>query len=180
VDVTTRILAAASERSLDTAGFKHAARRFASGVTVVTTRVDDELHGGTVSAFFTLSLEPLQIIVSLNRSGRLASLICKSSFFAVNILAFEQEALARLFASPERPTARGAFPGVTTDTHATGSPVIRGCLAYFDCSVANAIDSGDHTLFVGQVHSVGASEGQPLLYFDGAYRSLAPLTQDPV
>lgn len=164
----------------DVSAFKQAARRFASGVTVVTTRVDDELHGGTVLAFFSLSLEPLQVIISLNRAGRLAGLICKSGAFAVNVLRFEQDALARLFASPERPVARDAFPGVPTETAVTGSPIIGGCLASFDCTVAMTIESGDHTLFVGKVQAVGAFDGQPLLYFDGAYHSLAALIREPL
>ena len=164
----------------DIAAFKLAARRLASGVTVVTTRVDEELHGGTVSAFFSLSLEPLQVVISLNRAGRLAGLICKSKVFAVNVLAFEQDHLARLFASPERPTARHEFPGVPADIASTGAPIIRGCLAYFDCTVTTAIDSGDHTLFVGQVDAVSASEGQPLLYFDGAYSGIAPSLREPL
>ncbi len=157
---------------IDPLAFKHAARRFASGVTVVTTRLEDELHGGTVSAFFSLSLEPIQILISLNRSGRLADLICKSSCFAVNVLERQQENLARLFASPERPVAIAAFPGIPTHVAATGSPILRDCLAYFDCSLAKAIDSGDHRLFIGQVLAVGARDGEPLLYFDGSYRSL--------
>ncbi|HEX8967134.1 MAG TPA: flavin reductase family protein, partial [Chloroflexota bacterium] len=164
--------AALPTHGLDAAAFKHAARRFASGVTVVTTSVDETLHGGTVSAFFTLSLDPLQVLISLNRSGRLAGLILQSGCFAVNVLAVEQEPLARLFASPERPVAQRAFPGIATDPAATGAPVIRGCLAYFDCRVAQTIDSGDHTLFVGLVQAVGDSDGLPLIYFDGAYRLL--------
>jgi len=38
---------------------------------VVTTRLEKTVHGATVSAFFTLSLEPLQVLVSLSTAGRL-------------------------------------------------------------------------------------------------------------
>src|SRR5579864_2105626 len=53
----------------------------------------------------------------------------------------------------------------------TGAPIIRNCLAYFDCQVAAQIESGDHTLFIGLVQAVDASDGEPLVYFDGAYRT---------
>ena len=165
---------------VDVGQFKQAARRFASGVTVVTTRHEDVLHGGTVSAFFSLSLEPLQVLISLNTSGRMAELIRLSRCFAVNILRTEQEDISRLFATAQRPTAVDALPGVDTDPAATGAPIIRDCLAYFDCQVATEIESGDHTLFIGLVQAVGASDGEPLVYFDGAYRTTATTPVDPV
>jgi flavin reductase (DIM6/NTAB) family NADH-FMN oxidoreductase RutF len=165
---------------VDTAQFKQAARHFASGVTVVTTRCDELHHGGTVSAFFSLSLEPLQVLISLNSTGRLAELVEQSGIFAANVLSAEQESLSRLFASPQRPTSLGGLSCVESDVAATGAPIIRGCLAYFDCVVAEAIVAGDHTLFIGQVQAVSASDGQPLLYFDGAYRTLASAPVDPV
>jgi flavin reductase ActVB len=169
-----------SPADVDTTQFKQAARHFASGVTVVTTRCDELLHGGTVSAFFSLSLEPLQVLISLNSTGRLAELVERSGIFAVNVLSAEQESISRLFAAPQRPTAPGALPGVDTDVAATGAPIVRGGLAYFDCVVADVIIAGDHTLFIGQVQAVSATAGQPLLYFDGAYRTLASAPVDPV
>jgi flavin reductase (DIM6/NTAB) family NADH-FMN oxidoreductase RutF len=155
---------------VDLGQFKQAARRFASGVTLVTTRVDDVVHGGTVSAFFSLSLEPLQVLISLNSSGRLAELIRHSGCFAVNVLGAHQEAVSRLFATAQRPTAIGELPDVATSRHVTGAPVLEDCLAYFDCQVASAVDAGDHTLFIGLVRAAGASDGEPLIYFNGAYR----------
>ncbi|MBV9596887.1 MAG: flavin reductase [Chloroflexi bacterium] len=149
-------------------------------MTVVTTRWEEVVHAGTVSAFFSLSLEPLQVLISLNSTGRLAELVTESGVFAVNVLSAEQESVSRLFASPRRPTSLGALPELETDIAVTGAPIIRGCLAHFDCTVASAVVAGDHTLFIGQVMAAFAAEGHPLLYFDGAYRSLAPLPVDPV
>ena|SRR5579864_8344474 len=154
------------------ADFRKAARRFASGVTVVTTRTGTAVHGATVSAFFTLSLEPLQVLVSLGRAGRLAAMLRESAVFAVCVLAAEQEAVSRAFAAPARPTAEGLFPDVASRTIASGAPIIDGCLAFFDCALATTIDQGDHTLFIGAVQAVGARDGAPLVYFDGAYRRL--------
>ena len=158
--------------TVEVADFKQAGRRFASGVTVVTTRVGEVVHGATVSAFTTLSLEPLQVMISLGQTGRLAALIRESGIFAVSILAAEQEAISRAFATPSRPTCMHEFPDVRSQVAATGAPIVEGCLAFFDCSVADAIDTGDHTIFVGKVQSVGAVDGAPLIYFDGAYRQL--------
>ncbi len=154
------------------ADFRQAGRRFASGVTVVTTRLDDLVHGATVSAFCTLSIEPLQVMVSLGRAGRLAAMLRDSGCFAVSILAHDQEPVSRAFAMSSRATSEQRFPDVASHPEATGAPVLDGCLAYFDCTLAAAIDSGDHTLFIGSVQAVGAVDGEPLVYFDGAYRAL--------
>lgn len=173
---TTKRAADSAPTETDVAAFKQAARRFASGVTVVTTRSDEVLHATTVSAFFSLSLEPLQVLVSLSSSGRLAELIKQSGVFAVNVLRAEQQSVSRVFASPQRPTSIGVLPDVETDTAVTGAPIIRDCLAYFDCVVSHAIVAGDHTLFIGLVQAVSAADGEPLLYFDGAYRTLNGVT----
>ncbi len=154
------------------AEFKRAGRHFASGVTIVTTRLGDILHGATVSAFSTLSLEPMQVLVSLGSDGRLAAIMRESGIFAVNILAANQESISRAFATPARPTSDGAFHDVRTHTAVTGAPIVDNCLAFFDCTLADAVDSGDHTIFIGEVRAVDAADGPPLIYFDGAYRQL--------
>jgi flavin reductase (DIM6/NTAB) family NADH-FMN oxidoreductase RutF len=148
--------------------FKHAARRLASGVTVVTTRLGRTVHGATVSAFATLSLEPMQVLVSLGRDGRLAAMLRESGIFAVSILGAEQELISRAFAT-SRPTSEDVFPDVATHALATGAPVVDGALACFDCSIGATFDSGDHTIFAGDVRAVTAADGQPLVYFNGTY-----------
>jgi flavin reductase (DIM6/NTAB) family NADH-FMN oxidoreductase RutF len=99
-----------------------AARQFASGVTLVTTRCDEVLHAGTVSAFFSLSLEPLQVLISLNSAGRLAELVTQSGIFGVNVLSAEQELVSRLFVSPQGPTSLGALPGLELSEGGVATP----------------------------------------------------------
>jgi flavin reductase (DIM6/NTAB) family NADH-FMN oxidoreductase RutF len=152
--------------------FKLAARRLATGVTIVTTRVATTIHGATVSAFIPVSLDPLQVLVSLGRNGRLAAMLRESGVFAVNILSADQEHVSRLFASPERPAAEEEFADIATYVAATGAPIVEECLAAFDCTLAEAIDSGDHTLFIGEVQALVSADGSPLIYFDGGYRGL--------
>src|SRR6266567_350386 len=149
--------------------FKHAARRLASGMTIVTTRLGHSVHGATVSAFATLSLEPMQVLVSLGRNGRLAAMLRDSSIFAVSILGAEQELVSRAFAVG-RPTSEDVFPDVSTHILATGAPAVDGALACVDCSIATTFDSGDHTIFAGNVEAVYADHGGlPLVYFNGSY-----------
>ncbi|MGH2586935.1 MAG: flavin reductase family protein [Dehalococcoidia bacterium] len=152
--------------------FKQAARRFASGVTVVTTRRDREIHGITASAFVTLSLDPLQVLVSINAGSRLHGMILESGHFAINVLREEQRAISHYFASPSRPTCIDEFPEIACRAHVTGAPVLEDCLAHFDCRLAATYPGGDHTIFIGDVLSAAGGEGAPLLYFDGDYRGM--------
>src|SRR5216683_2983300 len=128
----TAVEPANTTAAVTSAEFKHAARRLASGITIVTTRLGNIVHGATVSAFATLSLEPMQVLVSLGRDGRLAAMLRDSGIFAVSILGVEQELVSRAFAV-SRPTTEDVFPDVNTHILATGAPVVDGALACFDC-----------------------------------------------
>jgi flavin reductase (DIM6/NTAB) family NADH-FMN oxidoreductase RutF len=144
---------------------------FASGVTIVTTRAPDGRAAGlTVNSFASLSLEPPLLLWSLsNRSPNLA-IFRAAPRFAINVLARGQEALARQFANPAVPDK---FAGVALrEGAADAPPLIAGSLAHFVCDSRDAIEAGDHTLFIGRVAQHAASGGEPLLFFRGAFGQL--------
>ncbi len=158
----------------DAAAFKQAVARFASGVTIVTTALHDEMHGITASAFSSLSLDPLQVLVCIKSDSRLTEMIVASGVFAVNILAAEQRDLSDYFARPGRPPARLDDPDLPFRPGQTGAPILRGALAHLDCTLAAAHPGGDHTIFVGEVCATGyAEERAPLVYWRGSYRDVA-------
>src|SRR5687768_3706866 len=97
---------------------------FATGVTVVTTNVDGILHGMTANAFASVSLDPLLVLVCVDREAGMHGLLPAAQAFAVTILAAEQEELSAWFASSERPQGEGQFEGVAWDpAPASGSPI---------------------------------------------------------
>lgn len=150
--------------------FLDAAAKFASGVTILTTRWGSLMHGITASAFTSLSLSPPQVLVCVANEGQMARLVAESGVFAVNVLAEGQGSVSRFFAT----RGRGAvdhFEGVRTRVATTGAPVIENCLAYFDCRLVANYPGGDHRILVGQVlEACGCQAGRPLLYFDRDYR----------
>jgi flavin reductase (DIM6/NTAB) family NADH-FMN oxidoreductase RutF len=79
--------------------FRRAAGRFASGVTVVTTRASQGHYGMTVSSFASLSLNPLLVTVSINRSSPLLGYVRSAEAFAVSVLSSDQEQVAAYFAT---------------------------------------------------------------------------------
>ncbi|MBS1698900.1 MAG: flavin reductase [Actinobacteria bacterium] len=156
--------------------FKMAARRFASGVTVVTTRLDDDtVHGLTVSSFASLSLNPLLVTVSLLAESRMLEFVRRSGHFAISILAEHQQDVSGYFSQRGREPQVSMFEGIASDVQVTGAPVIADAAAYFDCTVHEIIPGGDHEILVGSVVASGGSQAKPLLYFDGGYRSLPDL-----
>lgn len=166
--------AAEAASAIEPRGFRDTMGAFVTGVTVVTTAVDDELYGMTVSAFSSLSLDPLLALVCLSNGSRGRQLIERSKVFSVNVLAADQAHLSRFFASRERPSGPNAFAGVPFVWGVTGCPVLRGAAAYIDCTVVEITEAGDHSIVIGEVVGLGSRpDAAPLLFHRGHYRLLA-------
>ena len=149
--------------------FRQALGRFASGVTVVTCKSDrGNPCGLTVSAFSSLSLEPPLVLICIDGRASVYADLQEGSFFAVNVLAQDQESVSRRFASRDA----DRFKGIGYREGKTGAPLIDGALAYIECRVVHSYAGGDHTIFVGQVEASEVSDGKPLLYFRGGYSSI--------
>jgi flavin reductase (DIM6/NTAB) family NADH-FMN oxidoreductase RutF len=152
--------------------FRQAAGRFASGVTVVTTRVYEKDYGVTVSSFASLSLNPLLVTVSIKRSSPLLGYVRSAEAFAVSVLSGDQEHVAAYFATRGRTSEAAGFATVSTTARQTGAPIIDGCLSWFDCTVEDVLPGGDHEILVGRVAAAGGRTGEPLVYWSGGYRAL--------
>lgn len=148
--------------------FKQLCGRWTTGVTIVTARDGDTVHGMTVSAFSEVSLDPPLVLVCADKSSNTHPLIEGGGVFAVNVLARGQEELSNRFASKKDEWRR--FEGLDTDTGVTGAPILQGTVGAFDCRVAAAHDAGDHVLYVGRVEWLRVDPAaEPLLYQSGAY-----------
>ncbi len=141
-------------------------RCFPTGVAVVTTAHDGRIHGFTVNAFASVSLEPPTVLICVNRIATAHPLIASSQRFCVNILALGQRALAERFAGGE---PRSRFDGVPYRIGASGSPILDGTLAHVDCALAEELSAPTHTIFLGTVLDAGRRAGAPLGYFDRSY-----------
>jgi flavin reductase (DIM6/NTAB) family NADH-FMN oxidoreductase RutF len=150
--------------------FRRALGHFTSGVTVVTSKSqNNKPQGITVSAFTSVSLDPPLILVCIDKRASLHDHLAEGSYFAVNILGDDQELISRRFASKEE----DRFEGTGFTYGVTGSPLLTGALATVECRVVHAYPGGDHTIFVGEVEATGVKDGKPLAYFRGGYSQLA-------
>ena len=153
--------------------FRDALRNWASGVTVVTARAGDTMHGMTVSAFSSVSADPPLVLVCANRSSKTHEVIQQGGFFAVNILAKDQADISNTFSSKKLEDRR--FDHVAWELGQTGTPVIVGAVANLECEVVSAHAEGSHTIYIGRVKASRTTDAAPLLYFSGGYRTLVEL-----
>lgn len=156
---------------IDADQYRSALGLWATGVTIVTARAGDEIHGMTASDFAGVSLDPPLVMVCADKTANTLAVIEKGRNMCVNLLAAGQDALSNRFASKKHEWTR--FDGLECGEASTGAPLIPGALASLDCEIVAIHDAGDHVIVVGRVDEVVSGEGAPLLYFDGGYRTLA-------
>lgn len=155
--------------------FRRALGHFATGVTVVTTWDDEGRPTGlTASAISSVSLEPPLVLACVSHKSQTYPSFRPGRSFAVNVLASDQEAIARRFASSSL-TGPEKFDGVSYHRSKLGLPVLDDALAEFECTIVHAYPGGDHTIFVGQVEALDAHGDrgrEPLLYYRGRFGRL--------
>ena len=143
--------------------------RFASGVTVVTSRdASGSRCGITVSAFCSVSLDPPLVLICIETSVVTHRALQESKVFVVNILGQGQDRISQHFALP----APVEFEGLRWRPGIEDPPVLEDALVSLECRLRDAHDGGDHTIFVGEVEAVTIRDGSPLVYFHGNYRDL--------
>lgn len=159
---------------MDDQKFKEALRQWVAGVTIVTTRDGDTMHGMTASSFTSVSINPHLILVALAQHVYSHALIEKSGIFAANILHTGQVEWAKRFAGMY-PEIEDRFFDIDHTTAETGAPILPGSLAYVDCTVEHAYPAGDHTIFVGRVVAASGPGGNDaLLYHNRMWGQFAP------
>jgi flavin reductase (DIM6/NTAB) family NADH-FMN oxidoreductase RutF len=154
-----------SPADIDAARFREVLGHFASGVTVVTASEDGPV-GFTCQAFAALSLDPPMVLLAPAKSSTSWPRIARAGAFCVNILAGDQEALARSFSV----SGGDKFEGVAwRGAPVTGAPLLDGALAWAECRLEQIHESGDHELVTGRVLSLGVRDRQPLLFYRGGF-----------
>jgi flavin reductase (DIM6/NTAB) family NADH-FMN oxidoreductase RutF len=141
------------------AAFRAAMADVPTPVTVVTSLDEARPHGTTVSAFTSLSLDPMMILVCLDRSSNLLRVVECTRRFGVNILGRDQSHLAMVFARK----GDDKFTGVDW-TFDHGLPRLGGSPVWIACSVADLSDGGDHVIVLGAIEAVRTIDVPPLTY----------------
>jgi flavin reductase (DIM6/NTAB) family NADH-FMN oxidoreductase RutF len=155
---------------VDAPQFRQLLGRFATGVTILTSRTPaGEPVGMTASSIASVSLDPPLILVSVDKSNDMHAALERATHFVLNILSAEQEALSRRFAASEP----DRFRGVSYQENERGIAVLDGAVAHLECEKRTAVPGGDHTVFFGLVVGGNATDRRPLLYYRGGYTGLS-------
>ncbi len=152
--------------------FRQALGTFATGVTVVTASSDTgELAGLTANSFTSVSLDPPLILWCLSNSSDSLPVFQKTGYFAVNVLAADQQDLSRHFARKQK----DKFFSVNYRKGKGGAPLLDGCVTWLQCRAVNHYLAGDHHVFIGEVEQIETSGKEALLYHQGSYAMSLPL-----
>jgi len=159
--------------NFDSKKFRSALGRFSTGVTVVTSKPDGfSAFGMTINSFSALSLDPPLVLWSLQNNSGHAEAWNKASHFAVNILSAQQETMSKEYARSFEQNLRSE----SYHASSSGSPILRNCIASFECELDSKIVAGDHTIIIGKVLNVTEEDsGEPLIFYGGNYRNLSAL-----
>jgi len=147
--------------------FRRTLGMFATGVTVLTTRVGEQVHGMTANAFMSVSLQPPLVLISIDRRAKMGALLHEGTRFGVSVLEAKQTGLSDRFAG----RVADELPEATFEViHET--PLVEGALAHLVARVVRSYWGGDHSLFLGQVEFARYGDGRPLLFHGGRYERL--------
>jgi flavin reductase (DIM6/NTAB) family NADH-FMN oxidoreductase RutF len=167
-----------SDGPVDRRQLREGLGRFATGVAIVTTRTaSGKLEGLTANSFSSVSLDPPLVLWCLRRDAASAPAFAGTGVFAVNVLGAHQHALSRHFSTP----TPDKFAGLRHTSGLEGCPLLEDSLAHFECRTVNAVEAGDHVIFIGRVLRLTHRDGEPLIFSGGRYcipAALAGATQE--
>jgi len=158
--------------AIEPSSFREALGHYASGITVITSHMDDESIGFTCQSFYSVSMSPPLVSFSVMSSSASYPKIRQAGRFAVNILSGAQVSISNQFA--RRGTDK--WHEVEWQQSPLGNPIIAGSLHWLDCEIHAEHVAGDHLIVIGEVKALNlqaAAASQPLLYFKGQYCNLA-------
>ncbi|MCA1824870.1 MAG: flavin reductase family protein [Frankia sp.] len=154
--------------------FRAAMRRWPTGVSVLTARSERGHHGMTANSFTAVSLDPVLILVCVEKAARFHAAVEATGAFGISVLADDQEDIARWFALRGRPYEAAEFADFGNHEAPSGVLLLDNSLATLECRTTAVHDGGDHSILVAQVVTaeVLRPDAGPLLYFDGDYGTL--------
>lgn len=157
---------------VDPQDFRTALGHYPTGVAVITsTDAEGAPVAMVVGSFSSVSLDPPLVSFMPTRDSLRFARIRETGRFSVNVLAADQEQVCRTLSK------RGVegLDGVEWSFSASGLPLVDGAVAAIECTIADALDGGDHEIVLGAVTSLRVlNPVAPLLFFQGGYGAFIP------
>ena len=124
-----------------------------TGIYVLTVRDGDRRHGMSSSWVTQASGDPPLVLAAVDRRHFTHEILARTRRFALNVVGQHHRHHEDYFYSPasRRPDN---LDKVTWDDSPQGLPVLRDAMVSLECRVEQAINAGDHTLFVAAIERV--------------------------
>lgn len=158
---------------IDANFYKQVMRRYPTGVMVLTVRDGNDFHAVTVNSVTSVSLEPILLLVCLEKNARSHKLVHEAGTFALSILSHAQMELGKIFAY-DRAARNAPREHVSHTLSGRNELLFDDALGYFECRVVAEYAGGDHTIFLGEVIHAAVSDASvnPLIYFESEWVKL--------
>lgn len=155
--------------AIDPRELRNVMGNFATGVTIITTKdTTGKPFGLTANAFSSLSLDPPLLLICVDKKVDCYACFEESKVFGVNFLSEGQDQLSTRFATK----GIEKFEGVSYKLGALGVALLDGAVAHLECTLVNAYEGGDHTIYIGEIQTATVLSDRPLLFFRGKYYQL--------
>lgn len=161
--------------TFDAREFRDALSSFATGVTIVTARdQDQQAVGMTCSSFNSVSIDPPLVLWSVTKTARSAPTFISAQYFAVHVLAFDQTDISNRFAR----SGEDKFGATAHHLDVNNVPIIHDTASRFDCEQYAVHDGGDHWIVLGRVLGLAHADKEGLVFARGSYAKLAPISNE--
>lgn len=156
--------------SLSSSDYRKAMALFATGVAVLSVEgPDSQITGMTANAVTSVSLDPLLLLVCVEKIANIAGLLLDAPGFSLSFLSERQQALSDYFAG----RWQGEPPPFSYESW-TGGPRLSGSIAAIGCRRYAVMEGGDHWIVEGEVIALHRTPdaGEPLMFFASRYQRL--------
>ena len=144
--------------------YRQALGRFATGIAVITIMTENGPIGMTVNSFASVSLNPPLVLWSPDKSSKRYEAFMNATHFAVHVLSDEQKDVCDGFARNAF-----AFSDFPHENNQHGVPLLKGCVAIFECRQYQCLDGGDHTIILGEVEQARYKKANSLIFAHGSF-----------
>ena len=122
------------------------------GLYVVGSRAGDRRNAMTLNWASQVSFDPKLVGIGVEKDAVTHQLIAEGGVFSLCTVAREDRAIVRKFTKPvDVDTEAMTLNGFPFRDGLTGAPILVQAPAYVDCEVRQAVDTGGHTFFIGEV-----------------------------
>ena len=148
--------------------FLEVLRTTKQNVFILAAEKGEEKHAMTVSSVFSISLEPMSMMVSVNQQAGIHDVLGVNDKFSLNLLASNQIEIAEICSGSEEGQVRFDHD----DWEMEEIPYLKNAQSNLFCSCKKIIPLYSHSLVIGEVDKIFHSGNMnPLIYQDGKYVS---------